>query len=93
MHKTTFKELTGYVDVKMLNIIKAEYERLGIEMDEDKDVYSYLASKLYNIPYEECLEYKDDKPYPKGKFRRQYVKFALVGIFCMQNRDIDYKDK
>lgn len=93
MHKTTFKELSNYVDAKLLAIIKAEYERLGIEIDEEKDVYSYLASKLYDIPYEECLEYKDGKPYPKGKFRRQYVKFALVGIYCMENRNIDYKDK
>lgn len=93
MHKTTFKGLSNNIDARLLAIIKAEYERLGIEIDDEKDIYSYLASKLYNIPYEECLEYKNDKPYPKGKFRRQYVKFALVGIYYMETRDIEYKDK
>lgn len=41
-----------------------------------KDLYSDMASKIYNLPYEECLE----KFSPEAKQRRGYVKSVLLGI-------------
>lgn len=47
---------------------------------EGKDLYSYLASIVYNVPYEECQEWKDGKPYPEGKERRMRIKQMLIPI-------------
>ena len=44
------------------------------------DLYSYLASIMYALPYEECKEWKDDKPYPEGKDRRNRVKQFLLPV-------------
>ena len=45
-----------------------------------KDLYSYLASLVYDVPYEDCQEWKDGKLYPEGKERRTRVKQMLRPI-------------
>lgn len=49
-------------------------------LEDSVDLYSYLASIIYNLPYEECKEWKDDKPYPEGKDRRDRVKRFLLPV-------------
>ncbi len=49
---------------------------------EGKDLYATIASTLYNMPYEECLEFRpsDHSLNPEGKERRSSVKSVLLGI-------------
>lgn len=46
-----------------------------------KDLYATIASTLYNMPYDECLEFRPDGTLnPEGKERRSSVKSVLLGI-------------
>ena len=48
---------------------------------EGKDLYGTIASKIYKMPYEECLEFRPDGTVnPEGKARRTSVKPVLLGI-------------
>ena len=48
---------------------------------EGKDLYGTIASKIYKMPYEECLEFRPDGTVnPAGKDRRSSVKPILLGI-------------
>lgn len=54
---------------------------------QGKDLYATIASKIYNVPYEDCLEFyldengkKTDKTNPEGKKRRTSCKSVLLGI-------------
>lgn len=47
----------------------------------NKDVYSSMASKIYNVPYEECKEFREDGSVnAEGKKRRSNVKSIVLGI-------------
>lgn len=43
-----------------------------------KDVYGLIASKFFNLPYEDCLERKDDLPNTLGKLRRDTIKRIIL---------------
>ena len=46
-----------------------------------KDIYSWIASSIYKVPYDECKEYRPDGTHnPKGKERRNSVKSIILGI-------------
>ena len=46
-----------------------------------KDLYAVIASKIYKLPYEDCLEFNPDgTPNPEGKKRRSSVKPVLLGL-------------
>lgn len=48
---------------------------------EGKDLYGTIASKIYKMPYEECLEFRPNgEVNPEGKARRTSVKPVLLGI-------------
>ena len=48
---------------------------------EGKDMYSEVASKVYKVPYEDCLEFNaDGSKNPDGKKRRKSVKGLFLGI-------------
>lgn len=48
---------------------------------EGKDIYATIASGLYKMPYDECLEFRPDGTVnPEGKKRRNSVKPVLLGI-------------
>lgn len=48
---------------------------------DGKDLYATMASKLYNLPYDECKEFRPDGTLnPEGKQRRDSVKPVLLGI-------------
>ncbi len=48
---------------------------------EGKDLYATIASKIYKMPYDECLEFRPDGSVnPEGKARRTSVKPVLLGI-------------
>lgn len=48
---------------------------------EGKDIYAWIASFIYNVPYEECQEHRADGTVnPEGKKRRTSVKSIILGI-------------
>ncbi len=68
-------------------LIQALEERFGVlhgflltSIDRTDDIYSHIASIMYNKPYEDCCEWKDNKPYPAGKELRNRVKQFLLSI-------------
>lgn len=49
--------------------------------EKNLDLYSVIGSKLYGVPYEECLEFRPDGTTNKeGKARRNSVKSVLLGL-------------
>lgn len=45
-----------------------------------KDLYSEIASKSFNVPYEDCKEFRPDGTVnPEGKERRTQAKSILLG--------------
>ena len=48
---------------------------------EGKDLYAMIASIVYQMPYEECKEFRPDGTVnPEGKERRTSVKSLLLGV-------------
>ena len=48
---------------------------------EDRDVYAWVASLIYKVPYEECKEFRPDGSTNKeGKKRRSHAKAIVLGI-------------
>lgn len=47
-------------------------------IDGKDDIYSHIASIIYNRPYEDCCEWKDDKPFPEGKYYRNKAKEFIL---------------
>ena len=48
---------------------------------EGKDLYSEIASKSFNVPYEDCKEFREDGTTNKqGKERRTQAKSILLGV-------------
>lgn len=46
-----------------------------------KDIYAWIASSIYKVPYDECKEFRPDgTTNPKGKERRSSVKSIILGI-------------
>ena len=70
------------MDKKVKEILINLYKEHNFTYDEGKDLYSNYAAQLFNIPYEECLEWKYNKPYPLGKERRMIVKLFIVSQYC-----------
>ena len=62
------------MDKQIKEFIKKLYEKNGFEYDESKDLYSNFASQYYNLPYEDCCEFKNGKPFPEGKKVRLEIK-------------------
>jgi DNA polymerase I-like protein with 3'-5' exonuclease and polymerase domains len=48
---------------------------------EGKDIYAWIASSIYNKPYDDCKEkFPDGTDNPEGKKRRDSVKCIILGI-------------
>lgn len=48
---------------------------------DGKDIYAWIAEKIYKVPYEECKEFRPDgTKNPEGKKRRDSVKSIILGI-------------
>lgn len=48
---------------------------------DGKDIYAWIAEKIYKVPYEECKEFRPDgTKNPEGKKRRDSVKNIILGI-------------
>lgn len=48
---------------------------------EEKDLYAVIGSKIYGVPYDQCLEFNPDgSSNPEGKKRRNNTKSVLLGL-------------
>lgn len=48
---------------------------------DGKDIYAWIAQSIYNVPYDECKEFRPDgTKNPEGKKRRDSVKSIILGI-------------
>lgn len=48
---------------------------------EGKDIYSWVASLVYDVPYDECREFRPDGTVnPEGKERRSFCKSIVLGL-------------
>lgn len=84
-----FKASDGYV---MLSCdYSAQEPRLTVHLARDekgiqayidgKDLYAEIASLAFNVPYDDCLEFRPDGTHnPEGKERRSRAKAILLGI-------------
>lgn len=52
-----------------------------------RDLYATMASDIYKLPYEDCMEFyldengkKTDRTNPEGKKRRSNTKSILLGL-------------
>ena len=53
---------------------------LHYEFNNDDDLYSVIASIMYNKPIEDCKEFKDGLPNPDGKELRDRAKWFILPI-------------
>ena len=61
-------------------VLAANMEKFT-QSDPNLDLYSYIASTLYNVPYEECCEFNPDgSANHEGKERRSRAKQLLIPI-------------
>lgn len=84
-----FKASDSYV---MLSCdYSAQEPRLTVHLAQDekgiqayidgKDLYAEIASLAFNVPYDDCLEFRPDGTHnPEGKERRSRAKAILLGI-------------
>ena len=65
--------------VVRFNEVATKLDTLGTGDSDKTDIYSFLASIMYNKPYEECCELKPDgSANPDGKeFRNRAKQFIL----------------
>ena len=84
-----FKASEGYV--LLSSDYSAQEPRLTAHMSKDekminaykqgKDLYVEIASIAYNMPYDECKEFREDGTRnPEGKERRQAAKAIVLGV-------------
>ena len=65
----------------LLNAVEQIFRLYSPIEIEGKDLYSYIASLVYDVPYEQCQEFnKDGTPNPDGKDLRNRVKQFLLPI-------------
>lgn len=59
----------------------AKDEQMLESFRKNLDVYSHLASQIYEVPYKDCLEfYPDGTTNKEGKTRRKHAKAILLGL-------------
>lgn len=73
--------------------ITADDERMLDSFRKGLDLYSYMASKVYNLPYEECVEfYPDGSVNKEGKNRRKKLKSLVLAInYSMSTKSLAEK--
>ena len=72
---------------EVLETLAIRFKYLGTVLDEfspdaNLDLYSYIASIIYNKPYSECGEYLGDIPNPEGKYMRNKAKEFILPIIA-----------
>lgn len=74
----------GVYNKKLLNELEDRFDKLQAYLfrsfDGEEDLYSFIASIIYDKDYADCCEIKDGKPNPEGKELRDRVKQFLIPV-------------
>lgn len=69
---------------KLLRTLEDRFDKLQAYLfrsfDGEEDLYSFIASIIYDKDYEDCCEWKNGKPNPEGKELRDRVKRFLIPV-------------
>ena len=70
---------------KLLRTLEARFDKLQAYLfrsfDGEEDLYSFIASVMYDKDYEECREFNPDgTPNPEGKDLRNRAKQFLIPV-------------
>lgn len=69
---------------KLLRTLEDRFDKLQAYLfrsfDGEEDLYSFIASIIYDKDYEDCCEWKNEKPNPEGKELRDRVKRFLIPV-------------
>lgn len=67
-------------EVRLMAVMSADTNMIQA-YKENKDIYAWVASIIYRVPYEECKEFRPDGSVNKeGKKRRNHTKAIVLGI-------------
>lgn len=67
--------------VVRFNEIAMKLDTVGTGDSDKTDIYSFLASIMYDMPYEECCEFTSDgKPNHEGKDLRNRAKQFVLPV-------------
>lgn len=74
------------MDKKVIDFFcKDEYLKKCYE--DGLDIYSSFASKIFNVPYEDCCEFKEGQAYLPGGARRSSAKAILCACYVSQSNE------
>lgn len=70
---------------KLLRTLENRFDQLQAYLfrsfdQEEDDLYSFIASIIYDKDYEDCCEIKDGKPNPQGKELRERAKQFILPV-------------
>ena len=69
---------------KLLRTLEDRFDQVQAYLfrafDGTDDLYSFIASIIYDKDYDDCCEWKDGKPNKEGKERRDRIKQCLLPI-------------
>lgn len=69
---------------KLLRTLEDRFDKLQAYLfrsfDGEEDLYSFIASIMYNKDYEDCCEWKDGKFNPEGKELRDRAKQFILPV-------------
>ena len=66
----------------LIKRLESIFKNFNSDEAQGKDLYSYVASLVYDVPYEDCREWKNDRPNPDGKDRRSKVKQLIIPVIA-----------
>ena len=73
------------INQKLLRTLEDRFDKLqaylfrSFDAEED-DLYSFIASVIYDKDYAHCCEIKDGKPNPEGKELRERAKQFILPV-------------
>jgi len=68
---------------KLIRTLEDRFDKLQAHLFRSFDgenLYSFIASIIYDKDFEDCCEWKDGKPNPRGKELRDRVKQFLIPV-------------
>lgn len=70
---------------KLLRTLEDRFDQIQAHLfrsfnQEEDDLYSFVASIIYDKDYEDCCEIKDGKPNPQGKELREQAKQFILPV-------------
>jgi len=73
------------INQKLLRTLEDRFDQLQAHLfrsfdSEEDDLYSFVASVIYDKDYEDCCEWKNGKPNPQGKELRERAKQFILPV-------------